>query len=442
MNINKNNYEAFFLDYHEGTLSPQEVAELFLFLSQHPELRNEFEDFEHIVLEDLSATVFENKDLLKKNITADNREDYFIRAIENTLAPAELAELEQFLKLHPSYLTEFNLFKKTKLQVDTTIVFEDKLNLKQLTTADELFISALEGLLPAKEQARFEKQIADDPQLQKSFTLYQQTKLHADAAVIYPDKSSLKRKEKKVIPLYYYVAVAASIILVLGIFFLWRTGDNTTEQHFAEQKKQPAQKQTVIATEKPYASVKQNSTNQKRAPLNPVAVKPSHTNFKNNLSIEKNLVADKPVTEKTAEQPIVETPQPTDNSLAILKPVQEKENPVTTQDSSNLEQNKNTTPAIAKTEKKAETRIAPAYASIQDILSTKLKEKLMGKEDTEKETENTPKKLSGWDVAGALAKNLSKVTGKKIEVKPKYNSEGNVTAYALSAGKLEFSRVK
>ena len=45
MNIDKNNYEAFFLDYHEGNLSPQEVADLYLFLSQYPELKKEFEDF-------------------------------------------------------------------------------------------------------------------------------------------------------------------------------------------------------------------------------------------------------------------------------------------------------------------------------------------------------------------------------------------------------------
>ena len=43
MNINQNNYEAWFLDYYEKQLSAEQVAELFLFLEQHPLLKEEFD---------------------------------------------------------------------------------------------------------------------------------------------------------------------------------------------------------------------------------------------------------------------------------------------------------------------------------------------------------------------------------------------------------------
>ena len=48
--INKNNYEAFFLDYYEGNLTTEQVAELLLFIEQHPEHKEEFESFENISL--------------------------------------------------------------------------------------------------------------------------------------------------------------------------------------------------------------------------------------------------------------------------------------------------------------------------------------------------------------------------------------------------------
>ena len=60
MTINKHNYEAYFLDYHEGNLTPQEVADLLLFVEQHPELKDEFESFENVTLEDYSTPSFEN----------------------------------------------------------------------------------------------------------------------------------------------------------------------------------------------------------------------------------------------------------------------------------------------------------------------------------------------------------------------------------------------
>jgi hypothetical protein len=67
MNINKDNYEAYFLDYFEGNLSTAEVEELFAFMELHPEVKNEFEGFEMITVATDQATVFEDKDLLKKN---------------------------------------------------------------------------------------------------------------------------------------------------------------------------------------------------------------------------------------------------------------------------------------------------------------------------------------------------------------------------------------
>jgi hypothetical protein len=440
MNININNYEAYFLDYHEGNLSPQQVADLFLFLSQHPEFKKEFENFEQIVLEDFSTPVFKNKDHLKKNITAENREEYFIRAVEGTLDTTELTLLTTFLKAYPEFLTEFNLFQKTKLQTDTSIVFENKTRLKQgVDINDDQLISALEDLLTKEELLLFEQQLAANPEMQRSFVMYRQTKILADTTLIFKDKHTLKRKERKVVPLYYYIAVAASLILLFGILFLLKINNtnNNVEQGIAAQGKQPVMEQqkalspTFITPEK-----KENELIHTSSPTL-LAVKSTKAVVKKSL-FQNKPVANIPVanTEKSGNTEVLPVTGPT---IASSNATNEKQKPVVMNpDSSHLPSNKNTAPIIAQVEKK---EAKPAFPSVRDFLASKLKKKLIGKDEVEAERKTTPpNKITGWDIAGIFAKGLSKITGKKVEVKPQFNEQGNVTAYALSAGKLEFSR--
>jgi hypothetical protein len=441
MNIHINNYEAYFLDYHEGNLSPQEVADLFLFLSLHPELKKTFEDFEHITLEDFSVPVFENKDRLKKNITADNREEYFIRAIEGTLGPAEQLLLAAFLEEHPSFLPEFQLFQKTKLQADPSIVFEDKPVLKQhVPIHDDLLIASLEGLLNKDEQVLLEKQLQKNPVAQKEMKTYLSTKLVADTSVVYPYKQELKRKEKKVIPLYYYAAsIAASIILLIGLFFFVDTNRSEDRPTFAEQRQQhtsianiakeiqPTADPVAMHPQQPIArptslkqvtSTKKQTVNTKSESV--VAADTSRLPVKNEQEIKLD-----PITENTLAF------QPNPKKTESLRPVK----PVDAADSSN--QNNN----LARTESMPQTQ-KQDFVSIKDLLSNKIKEKLLSKDTAHSDKTNSSKKLTGWDIAGIVANRLSNMTGKKFEVKPQFNEDGNLKAYALGVGKLEFSRVK
>ena len=96
MTIKKHNYEAYFLDYHEGNLTPQEVADLLLFVEQHPELKDEFESFENVTLEDYSTPSFENKDILKKEINKENIEEYFIKDVEGVITSTEKILLHNY----------------------------------------------------------------------------------------------------------------------------------------------------------------------------------------------------------------------------------------------------------------------------------------------------------------------------------------------------------
>lgn len=425
MNINKNNYEAYFLDYHEGNLSPQEVADLFLFLSHHPELKKELDDFENVSINDFSNPIFENKDSLKKNITPDNREDYFIRAVEGTLDASELLLLQNFLTTHPEFVKEFQLFEKTKLQADPTLIFENKNELKQLAEIDYKLISSVEGLLTKKEQAQLEQELTSNAEFKKAHQLYLQTKLTADPSVVFTDKNALKRKGGKVIPLFYYTsAAAASVAILLGLFFMFKTTTHFDEQ-VAQQKNTPVVQPTII------------TRNEQSFATNSVI--PTTPTKKSNKQVAKKI-----------QQPAtVTTQQPTEvlktnEDIAVSTPLVSDPNPViqplvTPVDSNIPEQTKKIEPVIAQNEKKPQQPKAPEFASVRDVFTGKLKEKLIGKDAV---SEEAPAKISGWDVAGVFAKGLSNLTGKKIALKPKFNKQGEVTAYAFSAGKMEFSRVK
>ena len=44
------------------------------------------------------------------------------------------------------------------------------------------------------------------------------------------------------------------------------------------------------------------------------------------------------------------------------------------------------------------------------------------------------KRFNGWDLAQIVSREISKITGRNVEVKPTYNDDGDVTAYALGGG--------
>lgn len=414
MNINKHNYEAFFLDYHEGNLTPQQVADLLLFVEQNPELKEEFENFENVFLEDYSSYNYNNKQKLKKEVNLQNKEEYFIRSVEGTLNKTEKDLLDNYLIQHPQFLPEFSLFQKTKLFADTHIVFEEKEKLKRIhETADNLLISAVEGLLSKEENSLFRKQLSVDAELNHEFFLYQQTKLLPDTSLSYKNKEGLKRKKKKTIPLFYYVSgVAAAVLLLFGLFTFFNNG-KTPEQGLAFEAAPTLKNSSLI-----------NSQN--------TIVVPSEKN-----SVDFNTINSLAVTKKQVKKNVSE-----ENSIDP-----KKSNPVIYEQPEMLVNNapENIIPKTQELvpEKAEDIKKVPAkeFLSLGQIAAAKIKEKTLDPEVIEIEKKNGRlKKISGWDIAQILAKGVSKATGRKIEAKPKYNEDGEVTAYALGAGGFQISR--
>lgn len=138
MNINRNNYESYFLDYFDGTLDPLQEEELLQFLEKNPDLREEFESFDLFPLVADRDIQYPDKDLLRKKniqsvgpINEQNYEEYLIAGMEGDLSVASGRLLERFILRNPSVAREQALFHSTRSSPDPEIIYPDKKNLKR-----------------------------------------------------------------------------------------------------------------------------------------------------------------------------------------------------------------------------------------------------------------------------------------------------------------------
>ena len=458
MEINKNNYEAYFLDYHEGNLTPQQVADVLLFVQNYPELKEELEGFENFSIEDYSTITFENKSDLKKEIIEANWEEYFIRAVENTLTPAEKKLLDEYIKQHPHEIVDYHLFQQTKLQTDASIVFENKDTMKKVftphqfsanaETRSEALISFVEGILSEKEEASLSKQIAGDVQLQKEVALYQQTILVADATIVFENKNDLKRSlspalskgedeedERKVVPLYYYMAAAAAILLLFGLFFVFNAnkGEQFAKNNVPTTSKQVATNVIPESADKTNTiDPKNNTLNVPRVPSALVVKKSTNKHVNQNNSLPVATTNNNSENHKKEEHPTINEVQ----NNSIIPEIKNQE-PIVNKEQTTTDSN-----PIAKVEKRKEEN-ENEFLSLKEIAVKKLKENTLDENTLEAEKKSGRlKKLSGWDLARVVAKGISKVTGSKVKVEPKYNDKGDLTAYALGAGSFEITRAR
>lgn len=132
MEIDRYNYEVFFIDYFDHVLNPQEVAELLIFLEENPDIKEEFENFEHIVIPYDSDIVFPLKNNLKRTNNAVPFSDNDIIAfLEGDLDSESSKNFTFQLNNDPSLQIRVNTFKNTYLTPDESIFLNNKNNLKR-----------------------------------------------------------------------------------------------------------------------------------------------------------------------------------------------------------------------------------------------------------------------------------------------------------------------
>ena len=131
-NINKHNYEAFLLDYLEGTLDTGLEKELMAFLELHPEI--ELEDFNvNMVTLESPEIKLQNKESIKKAEDSNELNEIdllIIGEIEgiNDAVKTNLLETEKIS--NPEISKVVNLYKKTILTAPS-IIFANKNKIKR-----------------------------------------------------------------------------------------------------------------------------------------------------------------------------------------------------------------------------------------------------------------------------------------------------------------------
>ncbi|MBX9785281.1 MAG: hypothetical protein K2X48_18505 [Chitinophagaceae bacterium] len=257
MNINRHNYEEFFLLYVDHELTAAERMMVETFAADNPDLKEE--------LELLQQSTF----------TADTKLD--------------------------------EIFKNSLLQpVEETIITEEQL---LLYVDDELSL---------REKDTVSNAMASSPELQKQMQWLQRSKLSADTSIVFPDKSLLYKEAQPARVLYMSTAVrrwsaAAAVILMLGIGY-WFVNRNSHADPVVKIKPTPAKAdapktnkntETIVPPVQNNELVQQQATEENNsAPVvkqKPAVVVPAVEQKKNNteVAVQNN-------NQKQTQQPLVQ----------------------------------------------------------------------------------------------------------------------------------------
>ncbi len=242
MKINKNNYEAFLLDYLEGNLSAEITAALLLFLDNHPELDVDLTDFNIISSNENESITFNDKQNLKRKefvINDDLIESLIISLVNGDLSKEETDKLLKVIKHDENYKKLYHQYLNTVLSAEATN-FENKFLLKgHLPITSEnieyFLIAELENTLNENERKALVAFKTTFPGVKTLENNYAGTRLNRNELVIFTDKKSLKKKEAVVISFYSiarYVSVAAAACLIL-YFSFFSSSSNQTEVNFS-----------------------------------------------------------------------------------------------------------------------------------------------------------------------------------------------------------------
>lgn len=130
MQINRNNYEEYFLLYTDNELDAQERMAVEEFAAGNPDLQEELIQLQQYRMVPEKITFPGKENLLRQTgngfIHTANHEACFLLYADNELTGQQRMQVEQFVQDHPGLQEEFALISKAVLTPDTSIVFPEK----------------------------------------------------------------------------------------------------------------------------------------------------------------------------------------------------------------------------------------------------------------------------------------------------------------------------
>ena len=125
MNINRHNYEEFFLLYVDKELSAAERKAVDVFVQENADLQMELVLLQQTVVK-ADDIVLQKKDWLYMEEDISALQESLLLYTDDELSATEKNAVESLLKSNTSAQSERNLLQQTKLQPDMAVVFEDK----------------------------------------------------------------------------------------------------------------------------------------------------------------------------------------------------------------------------------------------------------------------------------------------------------------------------
>src|SRR5437016_1280576 len=114
MNINRHNYEEFFLLYVDNELSATERNAVELFVQQNPDLGKELQLLKQTIVP-CDEFIFDEKQSLLKDGSLALQEQLLLFA-DNELTPGETDRVAALLATDKAAAAEWNILQRTKLQ--------------------------------------------------------------------------------------------------------------------------------------------------------------------------------------------------------------------------------------------------------------------------------------------------------------------------------------
>ncbi|MCB0430340.1 MAG: hypothetical protein H6585_13740 [Flavobacteriales bacterium] len=377
--INEHNVEAYLLDYAEGRLSAEQVAELLLFLENHPELDLSLdEDLTNALPLISDERAMPGKEDLKKpdygqGIYPGNLDDHLVASLEGLLSPDEENTLQAYLEAHPENKKDRKLFALTRMQPDASIVFANKPSLK---------------------------------------------------------------KERRIIPAFLPYAAAAAVLMVAMLFVPWQTEAPqvaTLPAPALQENAFPDQAQAQHTDPQPSPQTPSVST---PAPASPAPTVVHASTVTAHVHPDHPTPAEKEIHPAPESTPKNDADQPGQVDQRI-EPVQmKKETPLVAAIPESTPEFTDKTPIQQPTVTAVAQAPATDTPTLLDALAIKAKEKALNRKH-----ESDPS-ISGADVTEAVARGAGKLLGKKVEVDRTVGNNGQLAAFNVKIGKFGFSRTK
>lgn len=183
------------------------------------------------------------------HINQHNYEEFFLLYVDGELSATDKQAVDRFVQENPQFAVELEMLQQAQLPIEA-LNFDDKNLLYRNGSAEintsnheEQFLLYVDNELDANGKEQVERFVLQHPALQESFTRLKQTRLVPEQ-ILFPDKASLYRDEKKERPVIYmrWQRIAVAAVLTGVAVLLWTVVPQQphTEPVLAQQTNTPA----------------------------------------------------------------------------------------------------------------------------------------------------------------------------------------------------------